>query len=214
MDGTWATIKARGTGTELCSPDVIHYYDHPSLAVMFNVLHMELKNPILVEITIDKVVAHDGLKGGCKCAKVRKILPIPKISREKKVEFAIRVVKFKYKEKTWNSWANNWLNGKDRSSRSAEKAATLAYMAADSSQIPSVGSISARAAEWAARAAMEMCKRVHYFSPYELAVARASLYAAMLYNGNRKMAKKTFISVLKKVGLFKIQESNGNKRHE
>ena len=62
LDGTKKV--AIGTGKELCTKDVIHYYDDPLLAVLFNPIHANITSPRLIEIEIDKVTNHDGLKGG------------------------------------------------------------------------------------------------------------------------------------------------------
>ena len=113
---------AQGEGKELCSADVIHYYNHPLLAVLFNPIHASIKNPRLIEIEIDKEWACDGLKGGCKKAKFVKELGMPEITMEQRVTFAIRVALKYYKDKEYCKWGNAWLSGKDRSRKAAEAA--------------------------------------------------------------------------------------------
>lgn len=117
-----ATVKIEKEGNRLCSEDVFHFYDHPALAVIFNPIHAQIKNPRLFEIEVEDIVSHDGMKGGCKQATLVKEIPIPKISLEQRVEFAIKVSLLVYTEKSYVLWAENWLNGEDRTIKAAEAA--------------------------------------------------------------------------------------------
>lgn len=112
---------ASGSGNALCSADVLHYYDHPLLAVVFNQIHANILNPRLIEIKIDKQWAHDGCKGGCKKAKFVGCLDLPEISLDQKVTFAIVISLKCYKNTDYWRWATNWLNGSDRTEKSAVK---------------------------------------------------------------------------------------------
>ena len=123
---------ATGNGNKLCTESVIHYYDHSLLAVLFNPIHANITNPRLLAIEIDKEWAHDGLKGGCKKAKFVKIVKLPEITTEQRITFAIRISLKFYRNKNYKIWAENWLNGKDRSVASAERAAARAARAAES----------------------------------------------------------------------------------
>ena len=49
-------------GEELCTEQVLHYYDSPELAVLFNPIHANIIYPRLWQVECDQV-AHDGLKG-------------------------------------------------------------------------------------------------------------------------------------------------------
>ena len=132
-NGEFITVRAVGTGNRLCTDDVIHFYDHPVLAVLFNPLHANIKRPILAAIEIDSEVAHDGLKGGCKQAKIVEILKLPDLTTSQKAEFAIRCAKVVYKDAEWNKWADAWLSGEKHTRIRARKAciaATAAYAAA------------------------------------------------------------------------------------
>ena len=60
--GEGVTHKAIGNGTELCSSDVIHVYDHPLKAVMFNPIHAEFIDPHLWECKVKHIVVDDSLK--------------------------------------------------------------------------------------------------------------------------------------------------------
>ena len=98
-------------GVKMCSDQVLHCYNHPLLAVIFNSFHVLIENPKLFEINVDKIVNTDGLKFASKSQTLIEEIPLPEISTEQKVEFAIRVAKTVYKEKKWNEWADKWLNG-------------------------------------------------------------------------------------------------------
>ena len=77
---------AKGTGQSLCSDDVIHFYDHPYLAVISNPIQANIDNPRLIEIEIDKAIVADGLTGGCKQARFIKEITPPVITLEEKIE--------------------------------------------------------------------------------------------------------------------------------
>jgi hypothetical protein len=48
-------------------------------------------------------------------------LPVPRLTDEERVEVAVRCVMKVYGEKKWTTWAKRWLNGEDRSLRSANE---------------------------------------------------------------------------------------------
>ena len=127
--------NAVGEGVALCTRSLIHWYNHPLLAVLFNPIHANISNPRLIEIEIDKVWAHDGLKGGCKKAKIVKEIALPEITIEQKVTFAIEISLKYYKGKNYKKWAKNWLNGKDKSESAAISAARSAESAAWSAAV-------------------------------------------------------------------------------
>ena len=113
---------ATGTGG-LCTDGVIHYYDHPMLAILFNPIHADIQPPRLIEIETEEEIAHDGLKGGCKKAKFVKELAVPEITAEQKVAFVIKISLKYCRDANYILWAENWLNGKDRSYCAARVAA-------------------------------------------------------------------------------------------
>ena len=147
-DTTWGenvTHKAYGKGNELCSGDVIHVYDHPLKAAMFNPIHASIDNPILWECRVRKVVANDQLKVGVKQCTTIKQISLPEITTNQRIRFAIYCALEVYNDKGFIKWANNWLSGKDRTWAAARAAAeNTAEVAWDA----------ARAAAWAARDAM------------------------------------------------------------
>src|SRR5574337_663569 len=100
--GKWLTVSAFGVGSALCTDGVIHFYDHPVLAVLLNPLHADIKNPRLLKIKTSRPVTHDGLKGGCKSARAIAELTVPSITITQRVEFAIRVALSVYNETSFS----------------------------------------------------------------------------------------------------------------
>lgn len=141
--------KAVGKGNKLCTNAVIHWYDYPLLAVLFNPIHTPAGCPRLIEIKIDKEVAHDGLKGGCKKATFIREIKLPFLSLEQRVAFAIKTSLKVYKDESYKKWANDWLSGKDRSEVAAADAARAA-------SISVAGAGAARAAAFSVSAIREV----------------------------------------------------------
>ena len=150
----------------MCTDQVLHCYNHPLLAVVFNPMHANIQNPKLFEINVDKIVNTDGLKFASKSQTLIEEIPLPEISTEQKVEFAIRVAKTVYKEKKWNEWADKWLNGEDRSEESAYTAAYVANAA------------NANAAAFASAAAWATARAANYAAASAAYAANAANYAA------------------------------------
>jgi len=128
--GEGVTYRATGDGNTLCSKDVIHVYDHPLKAVMFNPVHADFKKYNLWECRVGKVVVNDKLKVGVKqCTTIRQI-EAPVITTEQRVRFAIYCALKVYHDESFEEWANNWLSGQDRSAEAAEAAAEAVAEAA------------------------------------------------------------------------------------
>ncbi|TXH44754.1 MAG: hypothetical protein E6Q97_32260 [Desulfurellales bacterium] len=123
---TWAvgvTHKTAGTGTRLCSSDVIHAYEHPLIAVLMNPIHAML-NPWQIRLFLaeGEIVARDNFYLGVHSLKVVEELPVPKLLLGVRVQLAIWAAKHTCTDASWNQWADDWLNNLDRSEFSAEKA--------------------------------------------------------------------------------------------
>ena len=155
-------------GNKMCTDQVLHCYNHPLLAVILNPIHANIKNPLLFEISVDNIVASDGLKFASKSQTLIKEIPLPEISLEQKIEFGIRVAKTIYTEKKWNEWADKWLDGSDRSKESADNGAADAAYAA-------------YAAAYGAYAA------ANAVAAYAANAANAAAYAAAKNEFNQKM---------------------------
>ena len=148
-------------GNTMCSDEVLHCYNHPFLAAFLNPIHVNIKEPFLFEISVDEIVNTDGLKFASKSQTLLKEIPLPEISREQKIEIAIRITKTVNKNEKWNLWADKWLSGKDRSNaaaRAADYAAARAARAADyaaASAARAATASAARAATYAAASAAD-----------------------------------------------------------
>ena len=119
---------APGTGV-LCKEGWLHAYEHPLLAVLLNPIHACFKKPRLWEAE-GTVGISDSLKVGCTELITVKEIPLPEISREQKVYFAILCAQKVYSEGKWLKWAENWLKREDRSAHAAADAAAYAAHAA------------------------------------------------------------------------------------
>jgi len=116
-------VKTSGNG-ELCSPGWLHFYEHPLLAILHNSLHADIENPRLFRAKVSGKCLKDGqLKIGYTHAILTKELPLPKITLNQKIAYAILCAKAVYKEeKSFIKWADNWLGGKNRTVKVANAA--------------------------------------------------------------------------------------------
>lgn len=145
----WKT--ATGDSTKACSDGVLHYYEDPLLAILFNPIHADIHNPRLFEVEIEQPLGTDGLKSWCKKQKLVEEIPVPTLTTVQKTAFAILAALKVYEDKNFEEWAMAWLTGKDRGTAAAARAAWAAWAAAEA----------ARAA-WAARAAATNFKDLAY----------------------------------------------------
>jgi hypothetical protein len=123
--GEGITHTAKGEGG-LCSDGVIHAYDSPLLAILLNPNHAGIENPIIWEAEGD-ITIRDWAKIGCKTLTTICKIKVPEITIEQRITFAILCAKEVYTDVNWLKWADNWLNGKDRSQKSAYFAYTAIY---------------------------------------------------------------------------------------
>ena len=113
------------TGEVILCKNALHAYTDPRLAVIFNPIHSGFTNPILWEAE-GNVVVKDHTKVGCDRLTTIRQIPIPKISNEQLVKFAILCAKKVCIDKKFNDWADKWLSGEDRTGESALRAADAA----------------------------------------------------------------------------------------
>ena len=124
---TWAVgveHKTAGTGTRLCTADVIHAYEHPLIAVLMNPVHADF-NPATMRLFVaeGEIVVHEGqLKCGVHALKIVEEIPVPALTTEQRVKFAILCAKLVCKDAAWNAWADKWLSCDDRSAAAAAAA--------------------------------------------------------------------------------------------
>jgi hypothetical protein len=177
-------ITVTKAGNEMCSNQVLHCYNHPMLAVIFNPIHAGIRNPKLFEIEVDKIVNTDGLKFASKSQTLIKEISLPEISFEQRVEFAIRIAKLVCKDELWNAWADDWLAGKDRFNRVLALAVYTATRAAGRSYARAADAAAAvAAATYAANAADAYVAA----DAAAAAAAAAAVYADTKNEFNQKM---------------------------
>jgi hypothetical protein len=122
------TYTTNGKGY-LCGPGWLHVYEHPLLAVLLNPIHADIKNPRLFRCKIGgKCLKNKGLKCGYTKVTLTKELQLPQLTLTQRIAFGILCAKQVYKNKRWNTWANDWLSNKNRNNIDA--AAYAAYAAA------------------------------------------------------------------------------------
>ena len=124
-------VSHSGTGEGgLCGPGWIHAYEHPLIAVLLNPIHADFKNPLLWEAEGEVGLRDGQLKCGCATLTTIREIPLPEITAEMSVRFAILCAKDVCSCRAWNAWADKWLSGEDRSEEAAYDAARAAYDAA------------------------------------------------------------------------------------
>ena len=173
--GENVTVTTSGTG-ELCTDGYTHWYTDPLLAVLFNPLHgqFNLATAHLWEGEGDAIKT-DNLKVGCSVGTTIRRVELPKITTEQYIRFAILCAKRACDDVAWNTWADKWLSGEDRSDEAA-RAAELAARAAASAAELAAASAAALAAELAARAAALVAARAVELSQLDLhAIAREAV---------------------------------------
>ena len=103
----------------LCGPGWLHAYTHPLLAVVFNPIYGHIEDPLLWEAEGDVGATDHGLKVGCTRLRTVQQIPLPEVTPEQRVRFAILCARSVCNNAAWLAWANAWLDGTDRSEESA-----------------------------------------------------------------------------------------------
>lgn len=104
---------------KLCCPGLFHYYRHPLLAVLFKFCHGCQDYTKLYEVVPEGKIIHTLDKAGCTKLTLIKEMEIPEICLTHRIAFAIICSLSVFVENSYVSWASQWLNGKDRSVKSA-----------------------------------------------------------------------------------------------
>jgi len=119
----WATLRWHETSGEggLCGLGWLHAYTDPLLAVLLNPIHANLHKFVLWEARGAGERKDDrGLKVGYSRMRLIKKLPVPMITLEQMVRFAVFCSLEVYNEQPYVAWANQWLQERaDRSDVSA-----------------------------------------------------------------------------------------------
>ena len=129
--GEGVTHHASGRGN-LCSSGWLHAYSDPLLAVLLNPIHANYTPFILWKAKGSGLLKNDrGLKLGRSVLTTVRVIPTPIVTTEDRIRFAILCAGSVFIDPAWNSWANDWLSGKDRAN-----AATYAANAASTIDLP------------------------------------------------------------------------------
>ena len=129
------THKAVGSSDRLCTESWIHFYRDPILAVLMNPIHARFSNPRLWEGFVPEgEELHEPLKSGSRIFTTTREITLPRITRTQRTIFGILCAKVMYHDSAWNTWADNYISGKDRSPASAAAAAYAAAYAASAAE--------------------------------------------------------------------------------
>ena len=184
-DTQWGPgVSHSGTGEGgLCGPGWIHAYENPLIAVLLNPIHADFKHPRLWEAEGEIAIRDGQLKCGCKTLTTIREIPLPEITTEMRVRFAILCAKDVCACSAWNAWADKWLSGKDRSAAAAA-AARAAMAAYDAAACAAWAAAAAEAfaagayrASWSAAGAAEAAASAAYRSARSAACCGMDLVA-------------------------------------
>lgn len=161
----WApgvTHEGSGVGP-LCSAGWIHACTDPLLAIFLNPIHGDFRNPRLWECRGEVALSDRGLKVGCKSLTTVREIPLPEVTTEQRVRFAILCAKRVCTDPKWLAWADAWLLGKNRAAADAT-AARVVIWAAEQAAVwvtrQAAKQAASRAAMWAAEQAEEAARAV------------------------------------------------------
>lgn len=183
-----------GTG-ELCGPGWLHAYTDPLLAVLMNPVHAKIQEPRLFEAEGEVGESDRGLKVGTTRLVCTREIPLPVITTEQRVKFAILASLEVFDDPRYRKWAESWMSGEDRTADAA-RAAWANLPATDSllawAERAALASVVARAAtdavaRWAAAdAAAAAAASAVWRLNYDIAIdaARAAHGAAIASNGS------------------------------
>ena len=191
--GEGVTVETSGGG-ELCGPGWTHWTTDPLLAVLLNPCQGDynLETAHLWEGEGEVRKTDHGLKVGCTKATTVKRIPLPIITMEMKIEFAIRCSLRVCQEPNFVTWANGWIRGTDRAAQAA-RAAAAAARAARAAE--AAARAVARAAEAAAMAAARAAARAAEAAAWAAEVAARAAGAAAEAAGEKGMeAENVFLA--------------------
>jgi hypothetical protein len=161
-DTQWGPgVSHSGTGEgELCGWGWIHAYEHPLIAVLMNPIHARVKTPRLWEAEGEVGLRDGQFKCGCKTLTTVREIPLPAVTTEMRVRFAIMCAQEVCACPSWNAWADKWLSGEDRSEAAAGAAAEAAWAAraARAARAAEAAAAAAARSAYAAQAAAEAAR--------------------------------------------------------
>lgn len=130
--GVWRETSGNGA---IGDSSWLHAHSDPLLAVLLNPAHADFSSPRLFEAEGDGAFRDDrGLKCGVTRMRLVRELPMPVVTTEQRVRFAILCALEVYHDSAWVTWANNWLSGADRTSATARTASWAADAAAEAAE--------------------------------------------------------------------------------
>ena len=149
--GEGVTHRATGEGTDMCTDNVIHYYESPEIAIFANPIHANYNKDMMLmwEFKPEHKINHDGLKSACKEGTTIRQVPIPSITTEQRVAAAIKIALLTYNDERFVDWAEKWLSGENRSAGAAKAARNAAW--ADETTAWATAAMAAKAAMAAAK---------------------------------------------------------------
>jgi len=154
-------------GGPLCTATWLHAYTDPYIAVIMAPAHVEYDELVLWEAE-GAVGRDEGIKVGCTRLKTIKSIPLPKVTLEQRILFAIACARQVTTDEKWLAWADKWVSGEDRTRESAEAAWAAeaeaawaaAWAAARAAAAWAWAAEAAEAAAWAAWAAVAACGKL------------------------------------------------------
>ena len=161
-------------GGHLCSNTWLHAYTDPYIAVIMAPAHVNYDELVLWEAE-GEVGLDEGLKVGCTRLKTIKSVPLPKVTLEQRILFAIACARQVTTDEKWLAWADKWVSGEDRTRESAEAAWAAAAWAEASA---SAAEAAARAAEAASEAAWAASEAASEAAEAASEAAEAAAWAA------------------------------------
>jgi len=115
----------------LCNSGWLHCYTNPLLAILLNPIHADINSPKLFKCEVEgKWLTDHGLKEGWTRMRIIEEMEVPQLSEINKIAFGILCALEVNNDEKWVTWANNWLENKDRSKKPAADAASDAAYAA------------------------------------------------------------------------------------
>ena len=124
--GEGVTHSAQAGGTTLCTDQVVHAYRSLNLAVMMDPVHRAFGPSAVAFQAEGEVVVDDGTKVGVKTLTTTSKVQLPEVTISQRVAFGILASLSVYRDPEYLEWAQNWLNGTDRSANAAHAAANAA----------------------------------------------------------------------------------------
>lgn len=121
--GEGVTHKAPTRCPSLCTDGWIHAYRDPLLAILMDPIQGIFTSSLKFHLWLAEgtIGADDGTKVGCRTLTTLKRAPIPTVTPQERIAFALRTTMECYEDASVGTeWAINWLTGKDRTTETAE----------------------------------------------------------------------------------------------